>query len=119
MKLLQSLCNSWAVRAFGEAHVNNSKLRALRLLEEAIELAQAEGIQRHMVDHCTEIVYGRPVGLANQEIGGVLMTSAVYCGCNGLDMEEVLSIELNRVLAKPLTQFTQRNQDKIQLGLDL
>ena len=117
MKHLQLLANNWAKRAFGLEHTTNSKVRALRLLEEAIELAQAEGIKRHLVDHCTEIVYSRPVGQANQEIGGVLMTAAVYCGCVGRDIDEVLATELDRVLAKPLTQFHERNQDKINLGL--
>ncbi len=117
MKFIQQLANNWAIRAFGFEHTKNSKVRALRLLEEAIELAQAEGVQRHLVDHCTEVVYSRPVGEAHQEIGGVLMTAAVYCGCVGRDMEEVLATELDRVLAKPLTQFHQRNQDKINLGL--
>lgn len=119
MKHLQALANSWAIRAFGTAHVANSKICALRLLEEAIELAQAEGVLRCMVDHCVEVVYSRPVGDANQEIGGVLMTSAVYCGCKGLDLEEALRIELDRVLAKPLEQFAKRNQEKIDLGLHL
>lgn len=119
MKHLQALASSWAVLAFGKAHVTNSKIRALRLLEEAIELAQAEGVQRHMIDHCTEVVYSRPVGLANQEIGGVLMTAAVYCSCRGMDIEEVLKNELDRVLAKPLEKFAKRNQDKIDLGLTL
>lgn len=119
MKHLQFLANAWARRAFGANHITNSGIRALRLLEKAIELAQAEGIQRHMVDHCTAVVYGRPIGSAHQEIGGVLMTSAVYCSCNGLDMETVLRNELDRVLAKPLDQFAQRNQDKIDLGLTL
>lgn len=119
MKHLQRLANAWAIRAFGKAHVTNSALRALRLLEESIELAQAEGVTRHMVAQCVDVVFGRPVGLANQEIGGVLMTAAVYCSCNDLDMEEVLLAELNRVLAKPLEQFAKRNQDKIDLGLTL
>lgn len=117
MKHLQFLFNSWAVRAFGRDHTTNSRLRALRLLEEAIELAQAEGIERHLVDHCTQVVYSRPVGDANQEIGGVLATAAVYCECKGLDMELVLRSELDRVLSKPLDHFAQRNRDKIDLGL--
>lgn len=119
MKHLEWLCNQWAVRAFGNAHVSNPRLRALRLLEEAIELAQAEGIQRHMIDHCTEIVYGRPVGHADQEIGGVLMTAAVYCHCKGLNIENSLRIELNRVLSKPIEHFSQRNKEKLDLGLNL
>lgn len=117
MKHLQMLAQAWAIRAFGNAHVTDPRLRALRLLEEAIELAQAEGVARHLVDHCTEVVYSRPVGIANQEIGGVMMTAAIYCGCKGLELDDVLMTELNRVLSKPLEQFTKRNQDKINLGL--
>lgn len=119
MKHLQWLANRWAERAFGMSHVTNPKIRALRLLEEAIELAQAESIPRHMIDHCTDIVYGRPVGTAAQEIGGVLMTTAVYCSCRNMDMELVLSYELDRVLSKPLDNFAKRNQDKIDMGLTL
>ena len=117
MKHLQRLANSWAIRAFGIATVSNPKERALRVLEEAIELAQSEGILKHMVDHCADVVYGRPIGLANQEIGGVLVTTAVYCSCHNLDMEEVFIQELDRILSKPLEHFAKRFQEKIDLGL--
>lgn len=117
MNRLQILASQWAARAFGTAHVTNSKIRALRLLEEAIELAQSEGIPRHLVDHSTEVVYSRPPGEANQEIGGVLLTAAVYCTCNYINIEDALFTELQRVLNKPIESFAARNAEKIALGL--
>lgn len=117
MKHLQMLAYSWAVRAFGARHVNTSSVRALRLVEEAIELAQAEHVSKEMIDRCTEVVYSRPAGHHHQELGGVIMTAAIYAEQKGYKLEDVLTAELNRVLSKPLEHFAHRNDEKLQLGL--
>lgn len=117
MRHLQMLASAWAIRAFGASHVVNRRLRALRLLEEAIELAQAEGVSLELAKHSVDVVYSRPVGQANTEFGGVMMTAAVYAETTGMQMDDALMVELNRVLTKPLEHFHQRNQDKIDLGL--
>ena len=60
MSILSRLACEWAVRAFGLDHVANIPTRALRILEEAVELCQAVGVPQDKVDLCTDTVYKRP-----------------------------------------------------------
>jgi NTP pyrophosphatase (non-canonical NTP hydrolase) len=119
MSTLSRLAAEWAVRSFGAAHVSNRPLRALRIVEEAIELAQALGVPKGKIDLCTENVYKRPVGTMAQELGGVLLTTNILCASCGFEPDRMLEMELGRVLAKPPEHFAKRNQDKLDLGLDV
>lgn len=107
----------WAIRSFGDEHVYNLPIRALRCAEEAIELAQAYEIPKQKMHELVEIVYGRPVGLPQQELGGVAMTATVLAAAQGSGLDWFFERELRRVLAKPAEHFAKRNQDKIDLGL--
>jgi hypothetical protein len=117
MQYLARLAYEWACRCFGKEHVHDHQVRALRIVEEAIELCQAEGINIEKVRQVTEIVYSRPRGDWYQEAGGLLMTTAVYVESRGSMMERILLNELSRVLAKPADHFAKRNREKIDLGL--
>lgn len=48
-------------------------------------------------------VYGRPVGEARQEIGGVMLTLAALCASHGLEMQ----VEAERELARAWTKTEQ------------
>jgi NTP pyrophosphatase (non-canonical NTP hydrolase) len=117
MKGTTKIAYDWAVRCFGWDHVQNRRMRALRLLEEAVELAQAVGVSREKCELTVDVVYGRAPGLPSQELGGVLLTATVLAGAFGEDPQDVLERELGRVLAKPVEHFTKRNDQKIALGL--
>lgn len=117
MRTITKLALDWARRSFGDEHVYNGPVRALRLAEEAVELAQSYGIPKDKVLDLVEIVYSRPVGVPSQELGGVMMTATVLAASLGHDPETYLENELRRVLAKPIEHFAKRNQDKLDLGL--
>jgi hypothetical protein len=91
--------------------------RAQRVLEEAVELGQAEGLTpertRAVVDH----VYGKPPGDPAQEAGGLGVTLLAYCEARGLsaDGEEVR--EFDRVLSIDPAQFRARHNAKADAGL--
>lgn len=107
----------WAIRAFGYDHVYNLPIRTLRIAEEAVELVQSQGIDKATMLRVVDVVYSRPPGRMEQELGGVLMTVNVLCAAASLDPEAVFITELMRVLAKSPAHFTKRNQEKIDLGL--
>ena len=115
---LTHIIHDWAVRCFGREHVQNRAVRILRLVEEAVELAQAGGIPQKKIAKLVEIVYERPPGNVIQEIAGVLMTVNVLCGTLGLDPDDILLAEVRRVLGKPPSHFAQRNAEKVAQGLD-
>jgi NTP pyrophosphatase (non-canonical NTP hydrolase) len=117
MKPTTTIALDWACRSFGNDHVYNFPVRALRCAEEAVELAQAYKIPKDKMLELVEIVYSRPPGEPEQELGGVAMTATVLAAAHGHDLEAFFEVELRRVLAKPSEHFTKRNQDKIDLGL--
>lgn len=117
MKALTQIALDWATRSFGREHVYNFPVRALRLAEEAVELAQAYKVPKEKMLDLIEIVYSRPAGDPEQELGGVMMTATVLAGAHGHDPDAFFEIELRRVLSKSAEHFAKRNQDKLDLGL--
>lgn len=117
MKPTTQIALDWACRSFGTDHVYNFPIRALRCAEEAVELAQAYRIPKEKMLDLVEIVYSRPPGDPDQELGGVAMTAEVLAAALGHDLNAFFEVELRRVLAKPSDHFAKRNQEKIDLGL--
>ena len=115
---LTHIVHDWAVRCFGREHVASTKVRALRLAEEAIELCQAAGLDDVKIHKLVDIVYDRPKGEVVVELAGVLMTAHVLSASFGLDPQDVMLTELRRVLGKPPAHFRERNDEKIAMGLD-
>ncbi len=117
MKAITKIALEWATRSFGPDHVYNFSVRALRCAEEAVELAQAYKVPKEKMLELVEIVYSRPSGNPEQELGGVLLTATVLAAAHGHDPDAFFEEELRRVLRKPPEHFAKRNQDKIDLGL--
>ncbi len=65
---------------------HNSMERALRFLEEALELFQAAGGREKDASHLIDYVFSRPRGDLSQEIGGVLNTLAALATCHGVSL---------------------------------
>lgn len=114
MKRLQILAYSWAIRCFGKDHVDDPRVRFLRLLEEVAEAAQVCFVEKDKLIEVIEKVYSRPMGELSQELGGIAVTFAVVCESQGYQIPDLLMTELNRVLSKPESHFTKRNLEKVQ-----
>lgn len=119
MNYLIEIAWDWGFRCFGAVHMNNHRIRSLRTTEEVIELGQALGVPENVVHKLVTTVYSRPPGSIYQEIGGSMLTLVCLCRSMGVDPEEALAFEIRRCLAKDPAHFTKRNQDKIDLGLDI
>lgn len=116
-KALTEIIVDWGERAFGRAHMRDRRVRALRLAEEVVELAQALGVPREQVAGLVEVVYGRPPGTPYQELGGVQLCLLALIRVMAEDPDEALLTEVRRVLAKSPEHFAARNQEKLDLGL--
>lgn len=90
----------WLLECFGGEIASNREERNHRFLEEALELVQACGTTADEAHALVDYVYGRSVGEASQEVGGVMLTLAALCLANGLDMDAAGAIELERVWGK-------------------
>lgn len=102
-------------RTFGDAAMG-SRERSTRLLEEALELVQSEGVDQEFVDRLVIEVYSRPHGNLAQEAGGVALTLLAWCSSHGQSFEGILEAEVRRVLNKSPSVFRNRNTEKIRHG---
>src|ERR1035437_3281364 len=120
MKNPLAIALDWGTRSFGGSQMLNPGTRSLRVVEEAVELAQACNVPQETIELCVREVYSRPKGDVNQEVGGVLMTIYLFIAslCHH-DPEWYFVTELRRVLAKSPKHFADRNAAKIAAGLDV
>jgi NTP pyrophosphatase (non-canonical NTP hydrolase) len=117
MSAVSQIAIDWAVRCFGAKQVFNRKHRVLRFLEEAIELAQAVGLEKEKAAKVLDVVYSRPAGTMSQELGGVALTLDIFLTLEAATYDGMLEQEIIRVLAKPVKHFAKRNEEKDNLGL--
>ena len=105
----------WAVETFGPVagHVDE---RAARLVEEAIEVAQAVGLPPEVIAKILDRVYSRVPGDLSQEIGGVAITLDAMAECLVVDVGQEAERELQRVLAIPKDHFKKKHADKVAAG---
>lgn len=104
MRDLQKRVMEWVRTRIGPEHTH-SRERAMRLLEEAVELAQAEGIFIESVQRQVGHVYGRPAGEPEQEAAGVAVCLLAWCESRGISFVTLAAREIERIEAKPLDQI--------------
>lgn len=90
----------WMQACFGEEISADRVERNHRFLEEALELAQANGCTRSEARQLVDYVFDRPLGEIGQEIGGVMVTLAALCLAVGEDMHVAGETELARIWTK-------------------
>lgn len=96
----QSRVAPWMQACFGPEISADRMERNHRLLEEALELVQANGCTRGEAHQLVDYVFGRPPGEVSQEVGGVMVTLAALCLASGEDMHVAGETELARVWTK-------------------
>lgn len=87
----------WMIECFGEVIAMDPLERIMRFLEEALELAQAEGMSAEEVGRVVSSVYGRPIGESFQEVGGVMVTLAAFCFRRDIDLASAAITEFDRI----------------------
>lgn len=102
--LLEDRVAYWVRTRIGDAHMA-PKERAMRLLEEAVELVQAEGITQEMVLKQVDHVYARPPGDPRQEAAGVAICLLAWCAAHNTRFDSLAYQELDRIENKPLAHI--------------
>jgi len=92
----QQRVERWLDACFPPSVRSDRAERTHRFLEEALELAQANGCSRDDALALVEYVFGRPVGRPDQEVGGVMVTLAGLCSASGINMDNAGDRELER-----------------------
>ncbi|WP_055049019.1 hypothetical protein [Devosia sp. A16] len=92
----QRRVKKWMAACFPPGAADNANERTHRFLEEALELAQANGCSRDDALALVNYVFARPTGNAALEAGGVLVTLAGLCSATDIDLEAAGEAELAR-----------------------
>jgi len=103
-KSLENRVADWVRTRIGPEHMNRRE-RAMRLLEEVVELAQAEGVTFAQAWMQAVHVYERPAGEPKQEAGGVAVCLLAWCASIGISLEAIATAEVERIEAKPLEEI--------------
>lgn len=108
---------AWALSVFPAAQVLDKRERAMRFLEEAMELAQTQGITLADMDRLAGRVMSRPVGVVEQEIGGAMFTLYSLADNLTIDANDCAEKDLLRVRAMDPEFFRTKNAEKIRDGV--
>jgi hypothetical protein len=107
---------AWARATFGPVALLRSE-RLLRFVEEAIELAHAEGMERKTLNLIADRVYSRPPGNVGKEIGQAQACLETFAENIGLSSDAEAQREWERVQEIPQEEWTRRHQAKIAVGI--
>lgn len=107
---------AWAVEMFGPVAKLRSE-RLLRFVEEAIELAHAEGMERNILVVMADRVYSRPIGETPKEIGQAQACLETFAENIGLSSADEAEREWQRVQGIPREEWTRRHSAKQALGI--
>lgn len=106
----------WAKETFGDVALD-ARERALRFLEEAIELGHAMGIDVDTVLAIVDRVYDREGGNIPREIGQAQMTLECLAKAIGVDADVEATNEFYRIQAIPKEEWERRHAAKVALGI--
>lgn len=101
---LEERVAEWIRTRIGEAN-SHRRERAMRCLEEAVELAQAEGIGIDLVRKQVDHVFARPPGEPEQEVAGVAVCLLAWCAATGVRLFDLAEREVGRIERKPVDQI--------------
>jgi hypothetical protein len=113
----QSIVLSWVKRVFGNEIAASPQERAMRLLEEATEAAQAIGVSWKTASDIVTYVFSRPSGDVRLELGGVAVTLMAFCEAIGVNVEDVERDELERALSLDEEKIFAKHRAKIENGI--
>lgn len=110
-KTFQVRVDEWMQACFPPCVREDCHDRTHRFLEEALELAQANGCSRQDAETLVHYVYSRPRGDPELEAGAVVVTLAGLCTAKKIDMNKAADEELERNWRK-ISQIRNKHATK-------
>lgn len=108
VNLMQQRVADW-VESRG-LRLNDPHERAMRFMEEALELAQACGLEAREVSRLVDYVFAKDPGEVHQEIGGVMTTLFALGHARGLRVLGCAHDEIERIHKLPAEKFQNRQR---------
>ena len=106
----------WAVSTFGEV-AEDKEERAMRFLEEAIEVANAVGLPPETLQMIGARVYSRQKGDLSREIGQAMLTLELLADVLTIDPQRAAADEFSRIQSIPKEEWERRHQAKVDMGI--
>jgi NTP pyrophosphatase (non-canonical NTP hydrolase) len=106
----------WAHQTFGDIALDPRE-RAMRFVEEAVELAHAMEVPPDAMRAITMRVYSRPAGDVLKEIGQALATLELLAKAIKVDADAEATKEFYRVQSIPKEEWAKRHGAKVALGI--
>lgn len=107
---------AWAIATFGPG-ARDPRERAMRFLEEAIEVVHALELERELVDKIATRVYGRPRDSHIKEIGQAALTLELLAASLDVDANRECEAEWVRVVGLPREHWEKRHVAKAAIGI--
>lgn len=105
---------------FGIEAIGSMRERALRFVEEALEVGHAAGLAQEDVQLLMERrVYASPAGLLPQEIGQASNTLKCLAEVTGVNADYEAQKEFERVRSKSREHWEARHSKKLDLGISV
>ena len=111
-RAVQARVVEWVRRALGDDELHNTPVRTLRFAEEAIELAQACGVDAVALHKLVDYVFSRPVGEPTKELGGCLVTLCTVAETLEVSLFTEFEKELARIQAPEVIERVRRRQSE-------
>jgi len=106
--ILEHRVESWVRTRLGASQMDRGE-RAFRLLEEAIELCQTEGVSSSICRQLVDYIYTRPAGTWREEAAGAAVCLFAYCATRG--------VKLNEIALEQTLQNESRTQELINQSM--
>jgi len=106
----QSRIARWVLSTLGEECFANKLERALRVVEETVELAQAVGVDPEQLHRLVDYVYERPKGVTSQELAGIMVTLCAMATSLGVKLEAASLQEADRIETPEIVDKVRRRQ---------
>jgi hypothetical protein len=113
----QSRVTAWVREVFTNAETEDVPERALRMAEEALELAQACDVDAATLHRLVDYVFSRPVGAPGAEIAGTMVTVYALAAALGVDAQTVFEAELLRIRQPEVIERCRRRQHEKRAAL--
>jgi len=106
----------WAVATFGPIAAQLNE-RGMRFVEEAVEVAQAAGVNKAQALAIINRVYDRPAGDVRKEIPQAGLTLLCLSQAASVDLEDAVAAEFERIQSIPAVHWKRRHEEKAQQGI--
>lgn len=119
LKAMQNVIWEMGIRFFGEDNMYSTRIRGLRMFEEAAEATRAVGyITREDMHKIVDMVCDQEeTGDLYYELGDLLITISALASNRKFDIDQLIEFNVLRCLKKYPKEMADRNRIKEERGL--